>query len=430
VIGAGLAGLACAHELRSVGCEVLVLEARNRLGGRVKSLANVLPGRVAEAGGEFFGTNHLTAQAYAAKFKLELVEAGQSESSQPEPIRLNGQLIREVAALEEEEKEAQRLLTEAARPIVAERPWESPNARSLDHTPTSVWLNRLDISALGKRLLETRLVLDNGVALNRQSLLGNLAQIHGGGLERFWSDTETHRCRGGNQQFASHLAEGIGLDRILLRCPASRIEVTERGAVVIDVCGKRRHADDVVLSAPPSTWRRIEFSPPLPPVLAPQMGSAVKFLLQVKNHFWERRGCPPSAISDDGAGLLWLGTETEVQGDSREVLVGFVGGPEATRWSRCGSQARIQRYIDLVNALQPGLLNALERIQFVDWNNEKWTAGGYSFPAPGQITAQGKLLSESLGRLHFAGEHTCYAFVGYMEGALKSGVTLAKRIVS
>ena len=64
----------------------------------------------------------------------------------------------------------------------------------------------------------------------------------------------------------------------------------------------------------------------------------------------------------------------------------------------------------------------------MNWPNEIWTAAGYSFPAPGQVTTVGPILRAGLGRLHFAGEHTCYKFVGYMEGALNSGVSLAKRI--
>ena len=65
---------------------------------------------------------------------------------------------------------------------------------------------------------------------------------------------------------------------------------------------------------------------------------------------------------------------------------------------------------------------------FMDWQADMWTLAGYSFPAPGQITTIGPRLRKGLGRLHFAGEHCCYGFVGYMEGALNSGVTLAKRL--
>jgi monoamine oxidase len=64
----------------------------------------------------------------------------------------------------------------------------------------------------------------------------------------------------------------------------------------------------------------------------------------------------------------------------------------------------------------------------MDWPNDPWTLGGYSFPAPGQVTTVGPLMHKGLGRLHFAGEHTSYKFVGYMEGGLNSGVTVAHRL--
>ena len=64
----------------------------------------------------------------------------------------------------------------------------------------------------------------------------------------------------------------------------------------------------------------------------------------------------------------------------------------------------------------------------MDWPKDKWTMASYSFPAPGQVTSVGPVLRKGMGRMHFAGEHTCYAFVGYMEGALNSGASVAKRI--
>jgi monoamine oxidase len=66
----------------------------------------------------------------------------------------------------------------------------------------------------------------------------------------------------------------------------------------------------------------------------------------------------------------------------------------------------------------------------MDWPGDAWAKGSYSFPAPGQVTTIGPTLRAGLGRLHFAGEHTCYAFTGYMEGALRSGVDVAQRIAS
>ena len=75
-----------------------------------------------------------------------------------------------------------------------------------------------------------------------------------------------------------------------------------------------------------------------------------------------------------------------------------------------------------------GIRPAFVRARYMDWPGDAWTKGSYSFPAPGQVTSQGPTLYDGVGRLHFGGEYTCYAFVGFMEGALNSGASLAKRL--
>jgi monoamine oxidase len=407
IIGAGFSGLACAFELMSAGCKVTVLEARDRVGGRVRSLTDFVPDKVAEAGGEFFGTNHPAAQAYVAKLGLELVEAPDYSTELPEPVILDGKLLSkdELKAVENEVEQAYSRLTDAARPVVGVRPWETMGAKELDYKSTEEWLRDLKLSPLAKRFIETQLTLDNGVVLRDQSLLGNLAQIRGGGLEKYWTDTETHRCRGGNQQIAHKLAERIGAGHIKLSTPAIKVEISKDGCRVIDAARTKYEADDVVLSVPPSTWQRIRFQPELPVMLSPQMGT------------------------DAGAGMLWLGTDGQDPKDPRQVLVGFVGGPSAVAWSKQSKDDRQSEYSKQVDLLLPGYSAALEQMLFVDWPNEAWTRAGYSFPAPGQILAQGPTLHSGLGRLHFAGEHTCYQFVGYMEGGLYSGADLAKRML-
>ena len=89
---------------------------------------------------------------------------------------------------------------------------------------------------------------------------------------------------------------------------------------------------------------------------------------------------------------------------------------------------RERRYLRELDALYPGILRHYQRGRFMNWNNEMWTGAGISFPAPGEVTTVGRALWRGRGRLHFAGEHACPGFVGYMEGALNSGVTLARRL--
>lgn len=432
VIGAGFAGLACAHELQSVGCDVTILEARGRVGGRVRSVTDLLPGKVVEAGAEFLGANHPTVHAYASKLGLKLVDTVPTAfEEQSYPLELDGRRVPadERKALAVEIDRAQGLLNDLARPIIPDQPWTSPDAKRLDSLSTADWLARADLSAMARRLLAEQFVSTNGVELERQSQLGNLAQIRGGGVEKYWTDTELYRCQGGNQQFAFKLAEAIGSDRIRLRLPVARIKVSDRQVEVTDAAGKNYLVDDVVMTAPPSTWSRIQFEPRLPDSLQPQMGTTVKFLSLIGHRYWDKSGLPPIATSFSGTGQFWNGTANQGPDDPREVMVGFCSGPLGRKWSQHAVDNRQAEYLRQVDLIQPGFSTAHEKTRFIDWLSDPWTRAGYSFPAPGQITSQGPTLMQGLGRIRFAGEYTCYQFVGYMEGALHSGAALAKRMI-
>ncbi len=431
VVGAGFAGLACAHELASTGCDVTVLEARDRVGGRVHSLSDLVSKKFAEAGGEFLGANHPTVLSYAARFRLELFDVVNHSGKKPQAVVMNGQRVT-AEQFKETRADVNRsltMLTDASRPVVPDQPWQTPNARTLDALSTGEWINGLDISPLAKQLVAAQLTANNGVAVDVQSQLGNLSQIRGGGLERYWTHSERYRCRGGNDQFARKLAEGIRNERLLLNTAVTEISTSDKAVRVTTASGKTHEADDVVLCVPPTTWSRIRFDPMLPDTLRPQMGQAVKFLSSVRDRFWERHDMGSSSMSYTGTGHTWLGTGNQNPTDQREVLISFISGPTAQKWSNHPAQNRIPDYQGQVESLQPGFLEAMEKTVFMDWLSEPWTKGGYSFPAPGQIISQGPVMREGIGRLHFAGEHTCYQFVGYMEGGLRSGVDAAKRIL-
>lgn len=432
VVGAGFSGLACALELLSAGCEVSIVEARDRIGGRVHSFANLIPGKTAEAGGEFLGANHPIVLGYAATLKLELIEVEESGTDPPGPVILNGQRLsnEDLHNTRTDVDRALSLLTDAARSVMLQEPWNSPDAQALDRISTADWLQQLAISRLSKDLVAAQLVSNNGVALDVQSQLGNLAQIRGGDLERFWTDTERFRCRGGNDQFASRLAERLGNNRIILNTAVTQITTTRSIGRVNTATGQVYEADDVVLCIPPTTWSRIRFDPLLPQVLRPQMGHAVKFLSVVRDHFWTPRKLAPESTSYGGIGQTFLATANQDQTNPNEVLTSFLGGPTAQAWSKRPEPRRIADFQRELDALCPGFLESVRKTLFVDWLNQPWTGGGYSFPSPGQITTQGPILRNGIGRLHFAGEHTCYPFVGYMEGALRSGVEAARRILN
>src|SRR5687768_12451491 len=191
VIGGGFSGLACAHELQAAGAHVTVLESRKRVGGRVLSFRDVIPTKTVEGGGELIGSNHPTWVAYAKQFGLEFSDVTESETLEF-PVLLDGKQLtsKESEALYEEMEAAYQTMIADARPINADQPWRSPHADRLDARSTAHWVRRLAVSDRCKRALTTELSADNAVHTSRQSYLGNLTQVKGGGLERYWTESE------------------------------------------------------------------------------------------------------------------------------------------------------------------------------------------------------------------------------------------------
>lgn len=435
VVGAGFAGLACALELKAAGYDVTVLEARSRVGGRVLSFSDWIPGVNVEGGGELIGTNHPTWMAYGKRFGLEFIEVTEPEDL-AYPVLLGGEVLSEddANALYEELEAATAHFNADAADIEEDTPWTSPRAAEWDARSTGEFIRSLaGLSDRCRRGLVATFEADNGSPIDRQSYLGNLTQIKGGGVDAYWTDSENRRCSGGNQQLAFKLLEAIGADRVKLRTPVSRISISDKSCRVTTADGSRLECDDLVLAIPPSTWFKIDFDPALPADLAPQMGSNVKYLARVKKRFWLDEKKAADAFSEGPVHMTWEGTDNQTLGETGEAcLVGFSGaaGSDACRAVR--SDERDAFYREHIGRFYAGFADSFVASRFMDWPSDEWARASYSFPAPGQITRFGQTLREGLhgGRLHFAGEHTCYKFVGYMEGALNSGASLAGRIAA
>lgn len=425
IIGGGFSGLAAGYELSKAGYEVTIAEARNRVGGRVISFSDLVPGKNVEGGGELIGSNHPAWVGYAKQFGLKFLDV--TEEDLEFPIVLNGRRLtgdESEALWEEMEKAFAPLLADAAK-VDADRPWTAPDAAALDRRTLAHWISGLDVSPLCKEGIRTMMMADNGVITEWQSYLANLAMWKGGGLQSYWSESEVYRCKGGNQQLATKLAGAIGSARVLLRTPVRSVELTDGGARVLLANGKTLEADHVILTAPPSTWNKIAINPALPADLMPQMGTNVKCLIGLKAPFWRRTDLAPDLLSDGPVNMTWHGTDG--QPGPGEALVAFSGGPSADQCREWGAQ-RIANYLTELEKVYKGIRGSYTRARFMDWPGDPWTKASYSFPAPGQVMAQGPTLHEGIGRLHFAGEYSSYAFMGFMEGALSSGAAVAQRI--
>jgi monoamine oxidase len=296
----------------------------------------------------------------------------------------------------------------------------------LDRQTVGAWIASTGLSPRCRAALDAEFAADNGVDTAWQSQLGNLAQIKGGGLADYWTLSEKLRCREGNQALADRLAAALPSDAVHTRAAVRAIHATDTNVRVTCADGTVVEGDEVILAVPPSVWTRIAFDPPLPAELRPQMGTNVKYLATVKSRFWTRAGLAADSLSDGPIGLTWEATANR---SSRAiVLTSFSGGAAAVEARSWAPAERANRYLRTLEIAYRDAGREFVRGRFMDWPNDPWTMASYAFPAPGQVTTLGPMLRAGIGRLHFAGEHTNYAFIGYMEGALGSGIAVATRI--
>ena len=151
------------------------------------------------------------------------------------------------------------------------------------------------------------------------------AVIKGGGLEKYWTETEMFRCDQGNDALAKKLAVAVGEGRIHLNTPVERIISKHGGIEVRSVTGHTFVGDQVVLAIPPSVWSKITIEPALPASLTPQMGTNVKFLSKMNRRAWEPAAA--SALMSGAISETWDGTDH--QPGLGYCLVGFAGGDAA-----------------------------------------------------------------------------------------------------
>lgn len=431
VIGGGFAGLSCAYQLQRAGADVLVLEARNRFGGRVFTLANVVPGALVEAGAELIGGNHPTWMAYAKQFQLQMRDVS-DEDDPASPLLIGGTTYRgkEALRLWEQIDQALARMTDDARPVDREQPWRTPDAERLDQLSFKEVAARWPVEANVRAAATALMANDNVFEPSEVSYLGILATIAGGGLEAFWSESEIYRCASGNQSLAERLAGAIGSERLRLRAPVESIELRGDGVRLNTASGQRLDGDAVVLTAPPSTWDRIAFDPPLPDGLRPHAGPAIKYLSVVDRPFWLEQGLGPDALSDTPVGETWEATDGQRRGPRDPAcLTVFSGGAAARRCLEVPRRQRDGQMTAWLEALYPTYARHAGRRLFMAWPEERWTACGYTSPRLGEVTRIYPRLEEGFGgRLFFAGEYASLLFTGFMEGGLHSGAQLAKRL--
>lgn len=431
VVGGGFAGLSSAYFLASYGYEVEVFEARTRVGGRVCTLPNFTAGGLIEAGAELIGLNHPFWLGFASTFGLSFAVVTPEDDfagvGLEMPLYLDGRMLTpaEAERVWEEMDRAFDTLDEPSRAVDPYEPWTAPDAQRLDLMPLSQWKDSLPLTQLGAAAVEAEIANNNVEPSARQSYLANLALVAGGGGKSFWTETEVFRCGTGNESLAWALERAVGSmgsrNAVHKDAPVQSIRISDRDVTVMTATGATTTADYVVLAIPPTAWPTLRVDPPIPPHYVMNVGPAVKFLSVVDERFWIDSGRAPSG-TDETVGETWEGTDNQTlaPGQNPELTV-FAGADAARRALDHGDP--VEWYARSLDVMFPGYSSRVVDHEFVAWPREQWTGGGYSCPLPGQVTTVAPRLARPFcDRLLFAGEHTCPAFFGYMEGALQSGL--------
>lgn len=418
VIGAGLAGLRAATDLVAAGRDVVVFEARDRVGGRVWS--HRFPnGQWCERGAEFIDANHVEVLALASSLGLDLLDATMGDDDgrrlldvggRPAPFTLHHSLQTELAWWHQ----ARARL--AAR-VDPDQPTAGEEAADLDLLPLSDYVSALHLSvatrvAVGRELRTEFMVGPEGVS---QLMAGWMFARHlhaGDGYEAF-------RIVGGNDQLATGLAARLG-DRVRLGAPVADIDAS--GAIAL-ADGRHCTASEIVAAVPLPVLSRIW--PVLPDELAAVgYGVGGKVSVQTERRIWQDYGRDGSVLSDRAWGEMWDTSERQ-PGDGGVLTVLLSSNDGAALAALPDTVARV---VDEAERLFPGFKGMSGEAVRTDWTHDPYSLGAYATFGPGQLVHAWPKLRERYGRIVLAGEHTD-EFCGFMEGALRSGARVAGDIL-
>jgi monoamine oxidase len=395
VVGAGFAGLAAAIDLVEAGVDVLVLEARDRVGGRVWSEPLDGPGGtgpVIERGAEFVLAGYDSMRAWLDRYGLALVDTGMSYYVR-EPRGVDGVTAGDMQA--------------AAGSL----------ARMDRHDGAAVaeLLDRLDVRPEVAQAVRSR--IEVSCAWDAADLSTRVVD-HVASFEPLPS----HRVAGGNQRLAREMAATLG-DRVRLSTPVRRVEHSERGALVVSSAGTELY-DAVVLAVPLPLLRDLEILPPLPwdrrqALERLAMGDAAKV------HVGLRTAAPTSAVLSV-PDRFWCWTARGADGEVLPVLNGFAGSPAAV--AALGTDAGAAPWAARLADVRDDLDLDLDSAVVTTWHDDPWARGAYLADGLRAQPGDAELAASPLGVLHFAGEHTAGEWSGLMEGALRSGSRAAAEI--
>lgn len=439
IIGGGLAGLTAALDLTKRGLDVVVLEARDRVGGRVEN--GVLDdGQYVELGGQWIGAGHDAVQEIVERYglrtvalpnkgslvvrlrgqNLEVPSAGDGPALSPFEVSDLGQGLLRLRRL------AQRLRDDPA--------WSAANDAWLRQDLRRWIQTNLRTQGAQLRFVEVYTAAF-GPMSRTATLLEGLHQVNSGpDLESMLASNgglNQRRVEGGMFEVCRAMAEELG-EKVRLGAVVESVEHGDRSATVMLAGGERVEARQVISTLPPRLSMTMTYDPPLPEWRSETAskvaaGNVIKAFLVYEKPFWRDMGLSGQSSADEGSVRVTFDTTTG--DDQRGLLMGFFEGADADSLSKRSVTLRQRSFMDSVVrtfgdvASKP--IDYIER----DWSAEPFTGGchGAHF-APGVWTSNGPILAEPEGVLHWAGAEYSARFNGYMEGAVRSGLEVAAAV--
>jgi monoamine oxidase len=445
VVGAGLAGLSCAYQLKQAGIQADVYEASDRVGGRCWTRRDDFAPQIAEHGGELIDQGHTEIRQLAQTLGLALDNLLAGEPNGTEDFYyFDGQPYSFNQATDDLKGIWQQIhkdVSAASYPTL----WDNYTERGyeLDHLSITEYINKYVPGGMSSplgQLLDVAYNIEYGAECDVQSSLNMLyllAYSGQGQLRIFGPSNEKYHVRGGNDQIATRLAD-ILEGQIQLGKALSSIRRNSDGTYRLGFSdGSSVPADRVVLALPFSILRTVDYAKAgfsqekKTAIKELGMGTNSKLHLQFSDRYWYTLGNNGNTYADTGYQNTWEVTRS--QPGTEGILVDYTGGNVGASFGPENGTAdqRAQQFLTQIEPVLPGISdghwNGMATIDY--WTGYEWTKGSYSYWKVGQYTKFAGREREIQGACHFCGEHTSIDFQGYLNGAVETGYRAAAEVI-